>query len=176
MTCPRCGSDDRWHDNLWWGCNHCGFACHSDPAGVAEPTFIFAKDLPGLAKSMEEMKARGQWPPPAAEGHLGGVDVFSTEGANMEYLKLLQSVVMLLPTLAEAVKSIEALFPESGQGQKKLEAVRGMMEDSYKVAGETAGAFQQIWPIASGAVGSLVKLYNQTGAFQHDDEEEQDAG
>jgi hypothetical protein len=58
VSCPRCSGTDLWDDNLWWGCNHCGFACH----GTNEPTFFFAKDLPGLARSVEEMKERGQWP------------------------------------------------------------------------------------------------------------------
>ncbi len=51
MACPRCGSNNLWDDNLWWGCNDCGYA-----AGPDGPTFIFAKDKPGLARSVSEMR------------------------------------------------------------------------------------------------------------------------
>ncbi len=25
MSCPNCGSDDTWHDNMHWGCNECNW-------------------------------------------------------------------------------------------------------------------------------------------------------
>lgn len=59
MSCPRCNSRDLWDDNLWWGCNSCGFACH----GNSEPTFMFAEDKPGLARSVQEMKDNNQLSP-----------------------------------------------------------------------------------------------------------------
>lgn len=51
MSCPRCGSNDIWDDNLWWGCNPCGYA-----AGPDGPTFLFAQDKPGLARNITELK------------------------------------------------------------------------------------------------------------------------
>jgi hypothetical protein len=53
MSCPRCGGEDLWDDNLWWGCNKCGYAAH---AGTSEDTFMFAKDIPGLPRSRKEMR------------------------------------------------------------------------------------------------------------------------
>lgn len=55
MACNRCGSNDLWDDNLWWGCNSCGYS-----AGPDGPSFIFAKAKPGLARSRQEMIDRGQ--------------------------------------------------------------------------------------------------------------------
>lgn len=55
MSCPRCSSNDLWDDNLSWGCNKCGYA--ATPAG---PTFLFAKNSPDLARSVDEMVKRGQ--------------------------------------------------------------------------------------------------------------------
>lgn len=63
MSCPRCKSSDIWDDNLWWGCNACGYAASPDG-----PSFIFAKDAAGLARSVDEMKNRGQIP----RNHSGG--------------------------------------------------------------------------------------------------------
>jgi len=55
MNCPRCGSRNLWDDNLWWGCTDCGYAESEDG-----PTFVFAKQKPGLATSVDEMHQRGQ--------------------------------------------------------------------------------------------------------------------
>jgi hypothetical protein len=63
MPCPRCGSSDLWDDNLWWGCNPCGYA-----AGPDGPTMMFAKDKPGLARNVKDIPparqqtVRGGWP------------------------------------------------------------------------------------------------------------------
>jgi hypothetical protein len=51
MSCPRCGSNDLWDDNLWWGCNSCGYA-----GNESGNTWIFAKDLKGLSRSEQELK------------------------------------------------------------------------------------------------------------------------
>jgi hypothetical protein len=50
MSCPRCKSDDLWDDNLWWGCNHCGYA-----ANETGGTMAFAKDIPGLPRTVKEV-------------------------------------------------------------------------------------------------------------------------
>lgn len=50
MSCPRCSSDDLWDDNLWWGCNYCGWAMGPDG-----PTMFFAKDKPGLARHLKDI-------------------------------------------------------------------------------------------------------------------------
>lgn len=53
MSCPRCGSNDLWDDNLWWGCNACGYAGNESGG-----TMFFAKDKPGLARSVREVNER----------------------------------------------------------------------------------------------------------------------
>lgn len=57
MRCPRCGSCDLWDDMLAFGCNSCGYA-NID----GNSTFALARDKPGLARSVDEMRARGQLP------------------------------------------------------------------------------------------------------------------
>lgn len=53
MSCPRCGSNDLWDDNLWWGCNDCGYAGNESGG-----TMIFAKDKPGLARTVKEVNEK----------------------------------------------------------------------------------------------------------------------
>lgn len=56
MSCPRCGSNNLWDDNLWWGCNDCGFAGNENGG-----TMIFAKDLPGLPRTVRETEEKAGW-------------------------------------------------------------------------------------------------------------------
>ena len=61
MSCPRCGSNDLWDDNLWWGCNTCGYAGNESGGSM-----IFAKNIPGLARSVAEVRRNPapQWEMP----------------------------------------------------------------------------------------------------------------
>jgi len=56
MTCKRCGSNNLWDDNLSWGCDDCGY---SEING--HPSFIFAKDKPGLPRSIAQMEKLEQF-------------------------------------------------------------------------------------------------------------------
>lgn len=53
MACPRCGSNNLWDDNLWWGCDDCGYAGNESGG-----TMIFAKNKPGLARTVKEVNER----------------------------------------------------------------------------------------------------------------------
>jgi hypothetical protein len=53
MNCPRCGSSNLWDDNLWWGCDDCGYA-----GNESGETMIFAEDRPGLPRTVEEVERR----------------------------------------------------------------------------------------------------------------------
>ena len=54
MTCPRCGSNRLWDDNLSWGCEDCGYM-----ENAGRPSFILARDKPGRPRSVDEMRQRG---------------------------------------------------------------------------------------------------------------------
>lgn len=77
----------------------------------------------------------------------------------MQFLKILQMVVMLLPTLRDIVKQVDTVFPESDHGAQKLEMVRQLTENAYNAAGETGIAFDKIWPALSGAISGIVLLF-----------------
>ena len=57
MSCPRCGSNNLWDDNLWWGCDDCGYA-----AGPDGGTMILAKDKPGLARNLKDIPGSQERP------------------------------------------------------------------------------------------------------------------
>lgn len=76
----------------------------------------------------------------------------------MSFLAVIKVVISLLPTLLELVKSLEALMPESGQGSKKLEALKSIVQSAYETAQDTTTAFETVWPAISGTVSALVAL------------------
>lgn len=51
MSCPRCGSTRIWDDNLWWGCDDCGYA-----VGPDGPTAFFMKRIDGLPDNVNDVK------------------------------------------------------------------------------------------------------------------------
>lgn len=79
---------------------------------------------------------------------------------------IVQIVLQLFPIIIDAVKSIEAAFPQAGQGAKKLAMVQGILENAYSTANTFSVSFQQIWPSLQAAVSSVVAMQNALGAFQ----------
>ena len=63
----------------------------------------------------------------------------------------------LIPVLIEAIRSIEAAIPGSGQGKAKLDAVLNIIETVEKTA--TQLPLQAI-------ISTLVTLFNATGVFK----------
>lgn len=76
----------------------------------------------------------------------------------MQFITLVKTLISLLPTLVAAVQALETALPESGQGVKKLEALKGLLSAAYGAATDTTAAFETIWPALSGAAGAIVAL------------------
>lgn len=73
-----------------------------------------------------------------------------------EQIKL---VISILPIIIEAVKQIEALFPESGNGRQKLELVKNILISADS-------NLEDSWPLISKVIGSVVAFCNSTGLFK----------
>lgn len=84
----------------------------------------------------------------------------------MNYVLIIKAVLTLLPFIIDAVKSIEAAFPASGQGATKLAAVRSIVETAYGTANDAAIKFDALWPAIQSAVSAVVSLANSTGLFK----------
>ena len=74
-------------------------------------------------------------------------------------MSALLAILNLLPAIINAIKAIEAAIPGQGQGEAKLAALREILE----TADETT---KTLWPKLQPIVGTLVKLFNATGAFK----------
>jgi hypothetical protein len=77
----------------------------------------------------------------------------------MNWVATVNIVLQLLPALIQAIKAIEDAIPGEGQGEKKLAAIRGIME-------ATSAQAATVWPAIEKTIGVLVGLFNTTGAFR----------
>lgn len=83
----------------------------------------------------------------------------------MQFLQILKLTISLLPLLVDAIKTIEAAMPGSGNGAAKLEALRVLLQSSYTGATDAFGTFEQVWPKIQDVAGGLVAAFNKTGVF-----------
>jgi len=84
----------------------------------------------------------------------------------MQFLTILKTIISLLPIIIDAVKAIEAAFPQGGQGAAKLEAIRATVAAAHEAATDVSGSFAAIWPAIQSAVGAVVGIANATGVFK----------
>lgn len=64
-------------------------------------------------------------------------------------------ILQLLPLIINAIKVIEEAIPDGGQGEKKLQAIRNILEaaDSSVTA---------LWPTIEKVIKAVVGLFNST--------------
>lgn len=79
----------------------------------------------------------------------------------MNFLAILKTLVTLLPTIIQAIQALETALPESGQGAKKLEALKTVVQSAYSVANDTSLAFESLWPAISTTVSALVAMFKR---------------
>lgn len=84
----------------------------------------------------------------------------------MNYIIIIRAVLALLPAIIDAVKTLEAAFPASGQGASKLSAIRTIIEAAYDTANDASLKFDQLWPAIQSAISAIVSLANSTGLFK----------
>jgi len=69
------------------------------------------------------------------------------------------NIISKIPEISEAVKAVEAAYPEGGKGAAKLEAVRGILETLDT-------AYKELWPKVQALVAVLVTLFNAVVLFK----------
>jgi hypothetical protein len=82
-----------------------------------------------------------------------------------QFINLVKLLVSLLPVLITAVKEVEAIFPEKGQGQVKLEMVRGLLQAAYSHVTSSLAGFDDLWPSLQKLIGQAVSIFNSVGVF-----------
>lgn len=74
----------------------------------------------------------------------------------MNFIETVKLVVTMLPTIVDAISTVEKLFPEGGKGQAKLEMVKGMLTAANEQAESKIADFEKIWPLFSKIIAGIV--------------------
>lgn len=96
----------------------------------------------------------------------------------MPFLEILKLLLTLLPTVMNVVKAVEVAIPQAGAGAQKLKTVLSVVEAAAVAAPpvisdakgvQTAIKAGDLPALSTGLahlIGSVVSLFNATGAFQ----------
>lgn len=79
----------------------------------------------------------------------------------MNFITSFKTIVSLLSTIIQAIQILEVALPETGQGAKKLEALKSIVQSAYSVANDTSLAFESLWPAISTVVSGLVSMFKR---------------
>lgn len=83
----------------------------------------------------------------------------------MNFITIFKLAISLLPTIIEAIKTIEAAIPSGGAGAQKLELLKSILQSTYSASNETAGQFEKLWPVIQSSVSGIVTLFNNLKVF-----------
>lgn len=84
----------------------------------------------------------------------------------MNFISILKLIITLLPSIIDAVRAIEAAIPDGGKGDEKLKLIEKVLSSTYEQSTKAFGTFEQVWPVLSSTVSSVVNLFNSTGTFK----------
>ena len=73
----------------------------------------------------------------------------------MNFFETAKTIAKLLPAVISAVKAVEAMFPEGGNGAKKLAMVKSMLVAANDHTKQIAD-FEAFWPVVSKTIGGLI--------------------
>lgn len=73
-------------------------------------------------------------------------------------LMIVSTVLQMIPSLITAIKAIEEAIPGQGNGEKKLAAIREIVEACHEKA-------RELWPYLEKAIQIIVGVFNSTGVF-----------
>lgn len=82
----------------------------------------------------------------------------------MNILSIIKAVLLLLPAIIEAIKAVEELFPDSGNGDTKLSFIREIVKSAYEVV-DDLDDFEDLWPFIERAISVVVGFFNKVGLF-----------
>ena len=77
----------------------------------------------------------------------------------MNWIKIAKTLLELLPLIIGAIKVLENLFPEPGQGSSKLKVIKEI------ITGINDDAIEQ-WPYIEKTIGVIVAFLNKVGIFK----------
>lgn len=75
-------------------------------------------------------------------------------------------LVFITPYLIDAMKTVEAALPGSGNGQSKLALVRSMVEGVFETVNDLTIKFDDAWPAINKVITATVAAFNASGVFK----------
>lgn len=82
-----------------------------------------------------------------------------------EILTIIQLINSLFPLILQTIKTVEAAFPQGGQGAAKLAVVQGVVEHALTVSSGLQVGAEKILPVLAPIVTGAVHILNATGVF-----------
>jgi len=73
-------------------------------------------------------------------------------------MKILLTVLGLIPALIKVITAVEESFPQSGAGADKLALIKTIMTETY-------AATTELWPTLEAIISAVVSFANKIGAF-----------
>lgn len=83
----------------------------------------------------------------------------------IQALSIIKLILELLPSIITAIKGIEVLLPENGEGATKLELIRVTLENTYGTASGLTVQFENLWPVLKSVISGIVGVFNKSGVF-----------
>ena len=83
----------------------------------------------------------------------------------MGLMELIKLIAMLLPVIHQIVLLVEGLFPNAGQGARKLDAAVGIIESVLPTVGVAADQASQIAANLRPVISGVVSALNLAGAL-----------
>lgn len=74
------------------------------------------------------------------------------------FIKLFATLTKLLPLIVDAVRAVEAAFPQAGAGALKTAMIKNMMQQSYATLASAEVSFDSMWPTLEGVIANAVKI------------------
>lgn len=84
------------------------------------------------------------------------------------FLALLSLINQLLPLIHQAVTTVEALFPQGGQGAQKLKMVDDVVQAAARATGVAESQLPALSTVLGPVVAGVVSLANASGIFKKD--------
>lgn len=82
-----------------------------------------------------------------------------------QILLVIKTVLSLFPLIIQAVTTVEGLFPASGAGAQKLDAVKAVIQGAYSTATSVETSFESVWPAIQSVIASVVTSFNSLNLF-----------
>lgn len=84
----------------------------------------------------------------------------------MDIIKVIKYAALLRPILSTLIDEAEALVPEGGKGQQKLEAVKAGLASLWSGIDTITESFQSAWPAIQQVIAIFVGMRNALGVFK----------